>query len=77
MSSHFPHLPLICISPHLPLIAAHISAAIKINETYFRYFLGRGFAHQALGQSDAARQDFEASQRLFQTEAANRALNEL
>jgi predicted Zn-dependent protease len=57
--------------------AAHFSAAIKISETYFRYFLGRGFAHQALGQIDAARRDFEASQRLFQTEAANRALNEL
>ena len=57
--------------------AAHFSAAIKINETYFRYFLGRGFAHQALGQLESARRDFEASQRLFQTEAAKRALNEL
>ena len=57
--------------------AAHFSAAIKINETYFRYFLGRGYAHQALGLLESARRDFEASQRLFQTEAANRALNEL
>ena len=56
---------------------SHFSAAIKINETYFRYYLGRGFAHKALGQFESARKDLEASQRLFQTEAANRALNEL
>ncbi|MGB1617539.1 MAG: M48 family metalloprotease [Pseudomonadales bacterium] len=56
---------------------AHFTAAIKINAIYYQYFLGRGFAHQALGKLELARQDFEASQQLFKTNAASKALTEL
>lgn len=55
----------------------HFSRAIAINDRHFRYYLGRGLARQALAQLNGAISDLEASQQIFATDIAAKALQEL
>jgi predicted Zn-dependent protease len=55
----------------------HFSRAIEINDRHFRYYLGRGLARQALAQLNGAISDLEASQQIFATDIAAKALQEL
>jgi len=55
----------------------HFSRAIAINDRHFRYYLGRGLARQALAQLNGAISDLEASQQIFATDIAGKALQEL
>ena len=55
----------------------HFSRAIAINDRHFRYYLGRGLARQALAQLKGAISDLEASQQIFATDIAAKALQEL
>jgi predicted Zn-dependent protease len=55
----------------------HFSRAIAINDRHFRYYLGRGLARQALAQLNGAISDLKASQQIFATDIAAKALQEL
>ena len=55
----------------------HFARAIAINDRHFRYYLGRGLARQALAQLNGAISDLEASQQIFATDIAAKALQEL
>lgn len=51
--------------------------AIKRDATYYKHFLGRGLAHDALGRRAQARRDLERSMELLPTALASHALGHI
>ena len=52
----------------------HYSEALRRNDAYFKYYLGRGESYRELGQPGKARKDLEQSTRLLPTANANNSL---
>jgi predicted Zn-dependent protease len=53
------------------------SKALSIDDNYYEYYLGRGLARSKLGQTRAARDDLEHSNRLLPTAIANNTLGQM
>jgi len=62
---------------HYKKATAAYNRALKLDDSYFEYYLGRGLTNRKLGKLKAARKDFQRSNQLLPTAVANRALDEL
>ena len=63
-------------SRFVPAVKAY-SRAIKRDASYYKHFLGRGLAHDALGHRNKARRDLKRSMELLPTALASQALGHI
>ena len=61
-------------SSHYQRAIKHYSEALRRDDAYFKYYLGRGESYRELGQTGKARPDLEQSNRLLPTANANNSL---